>query len=232
MKNKKVIVSMCLKIVIVVMAFLGIASNMFTTGEYMIGHLSFLFFTIQSNFLMALVAIVLIVFDIIKLKGIKKELPRWLYYLKFAATTAVILTLIVFWAFLAWTMEPSYLYSVGNLTLHTIVPIVAVVEYIIFTNDYKTTKFGLASSLIFPLAYFVFAVILMAANVSFGPDMQAPYFFLDYKKNGWFKISNGNIGVVYWVIIILIIFYLLAFGIDRLHKIAIKRKSLKEIEHD
>lgn len=227
MENKKVITAICLRIGIVILAFLGIAFNIFTKGEYMIGRLSFLFFTIQSNFLVAIVAVVLIVFDIFKLKGSKKDLPRWFYYLKFAATTAISLTFIVFWTLLAWVMKPSYLYSVSNLTLHTIVPIVAVIDYILFTKDYKITKFGLASSLIFPLAYFVFAVILIAFEVSFGPDMQAPYFFIDYKKNGWFKISNGQIGVFYWVMIILIIFYLIAFGIDKIHKMVIQKNTLK-----
>lgn len=227
MENKKVIISICLKIVIVILAFLGIAFNIFTKGEYMIGRLSFLFFTIQSNFLIAIVALFLIVFDILKLKGVKKDLPRWLSYLKFAATSAISLTFIVFWTLLAWVMKPSYLYSVSNLTLHTFVPIIAVIDYILFTIDYKTTKFGLASSLIFPLAYFVFAVILIAFEVSFGPDMQAPYFFLDYKKNGWFKISNGQIGVFYWVMLILIIFYVIAFGIDKVHKMVIQKNTLK-----
>lgn len=70
-------------------------------------------------------------------------------------------------------------------------------------------------------------MILSTANVRFVDGAKVPYFFLDYEKYGWFEIGDGNIGVFYWVIIILIIVYLIGISINFLHQFIQKKQKLK-----
>lgn len=213
-KNKKVI-SLILKSLIIVIALAGVIKGAIETGPKV-----FLYFTQLSNVLAIIVAAIFIYFDINELREKEVKIHRFMYYLKFAATVGVALTFIVFWALLAKDEPISYLLSFNNISLHTLAPILMIVEYILFTEDYQVTKKSMTSALIPPLAYFIFAMVLMAFNVTFGGNQTAPYFFLDYKNSGWFGFSDG-LGVFYWIIIVLGIIYLLALFINFLHKLRI-----------
>jgi len=219
MTKKKTMVSLSIKSVLVIVAFTGIIKGLVETGPRV-----FLFFTQLSNLFVALVSLVLITFDINKLSKDNKTIPNWLNYLKFSATIGITLTFIVFWALLAKDESASYLRSFNNLSLHTIVPILAITEYVLFTKDFGLTKKGMTTALIPPLAYFIFAMILMAFNVSFGDGKVAPYFFLNYKELGWFGFSGG-LGVFYWIIIVLSIIYVLAYVVSLLHNIRLKQQK-------
>ena len=56
---------------------------------------SFRYFTIQSNLLAALVALIYIIFKCIPAGKSCEKLPAWLYLLKLASTTAVAFTMFI-----------------------------------------------------------------------------------------------------------------------------------------
>lgn len=227
MNNKKIIISIVLKITAIILIVVGVCLNIFGGQEFMAGSKSLLYFTIQSNILAAILCSIGVIFDFKRLKNDSAVHNKVFNYFQLVATTGVTLTLIVFWALLAQSMPPSYLYSVSNLALHTLGPLLVLLDYIFFTKNFKPSKKMLMVVWTFPLVYFAFAMILSLSSVDFGYGMRVPYFFLDYKELGWFNISNGNIGVFYWVIIILIIVYLIGLGIDSLNQLYMKRSSSK-----
>lgn len=226
MNKKALYLSLTLKLVAFVLMIFGVIANMSGTGDFMAGGKSLFYFTIQSNIVAAIVSLIGVIFDLQKLKGKTIKPSVWFDYLKFIATIGVTLTFIIFWGLLAARMPLFYLYSFSNLTLHTFGPLLVVIEYIFFTSTFKPNKKTLTVAWLFPLFYFIFAMILSLFNVDFGYDMKVPYFFLDYHKLGWFKIANGNIGVIYWVLIILVIIYLIAWGIDRINQLRNKAKKV------
>ncbi len=225
--NKKVLViSLVIKSLAVILMVLGVILNIFNSGDFMAGSKSLLYFTIQSNILASLISIISIVFDIQKFRGKEVVESSVFNYFKLVATTGVTLTLIVFWAILASLMPGEYLYSIPNLTLHTFGPMLVILDYVLFTFDFKPNKKMIMIVWSFPLFYFIFVMILSLFNVSFGYEMSVPYFFLDYKNLGWFKITNSGIGVFYWVIIILFLVYGIGYGINALNQISAKRIKL------
>lgn len=225
MNKKGTVIAIIIKSVAIVLIVIGVLLNFFQNGDFMAGSKSLLYFTIQSNILAAIISAVGIFFDVQKLRGKQRPSNDIFNYFKLVATTGVTLTLIVFWTLLTSMVPPSYLYSVSNLTLHTLVPILVLLDYIFFTDNFKPKKRMIAITWSFPLFYFAFAMILSLFEVQFSSGTHVPYFFLDYEKYGWFKISSDAIGVFYWVVIILILVYAIGFGVHSLNQVRTKYKK-------
>lgn len=230
MKKKELIISLVLKLGVAILVFIAIIIDLVKVKE--IHNLKY--FTQLSNIFAAIVALIYVVYDILELKGKKIKAPKWLNYVKLAATVGVTLTFVVFWTLLSWNplLPKGYLYSYKNLSLHTFGPLLMITNYIMFTDEYYPTLKRMATSLIPPILYFVFASILIAKNITFGDEIKAPYFFLDYKEYGWFQINKNGIGVFYWVIIMIIIVYGLTLALTGLYRLCIKKKEPKVISQE
>lgn len=189
-----------LQIAIILMVIAGVI------GQYLSGILvdrgwsSMLFYTTQSNLLMAATFVALLIYD---LKG--KETPRFIVIFEHIAVSATTLTFLVFALFLGPYIEKAgYFYSLQNLTLHNLVPILSIVMYLIGKN--KGGKHIILFALISGFSYLAFAYILYFFHVPFG-RFDFPYFFMDFKTYGWFRIDGINFGVVYWWITIAFLLY-------------------------
>lgn len=226
MKKKQTLIAIILKSVAIILMLTGVILTTFNRSDFMAGIKSLFYFTIQSNILASIICAISLVFDIRRLQGKEVVVPKIFNYFKLVATTGLSLTLIVFWTLLSFQMEVSYLYSVSNLTLHTFGPLLVLLDYIFFTLDFKPKKRMIMVTWVFPLLYLVFAMILSVSSVTFSDGNHVPYFFLDYKLFGWFKISNGNIGVFYWLLIVLVLLYGIGYGVYELNQLATKRKKL------
>ncbi|MBQ7579088.1 MAG: hypothetical protein IJT25_00955, partial [Clostridia bacterium] len=79
----------------------------------------FKFFTVQSNVLAGVVAIVYIIYLITQNKT-KKQMPLFVYILKFIVTIDLIITFLVVALFLGFIVEEGYfsLYTNANLFFH------------------------------------------------------------------------------------------------------------------
>lgn len=228
MNKKEVIISVVLKSVAIILMVTGVLLNLFQGGDFMAGAGSLFYFTIQSNILASIICAVGLIFDIQKLLG-KKVVSNKVYnYFKLVSTTGVTLTFLVFWSLLTFMVPTSYLYSIPNLTLHTFGPILVLLDYIFFTEDFKIKKRMIMITWVFPLLYLVFAMILSISGVEFHGGAHVPYFFLDYETYGWFKISSNGIGVFYWIIIVLILVYGIGIGIYALNRLRMKRRKISE----
>jgi hypothetical protein len=80
-------------------------------------------------------------------------------------------------------------------------------------------------SIVPPLCYFAFAMLLGAFNVDFGRGEPFPYFFLNFKTEaGLFGFVDGDLpqfGSMYWIILILC----MILGLSALYSLKYKKNK-------
>ena len=147
--------------------------------------------------------------------------------LKFVGLLAILLTFFVYNIMLAPT-KPAYInFSIFSISLHVFMPILYVVDWILFYDKQTNWKYPLFT-VIFPLAYVVF-VFAHAACFGFdssisnfagtGPHIY-PYFFLNIDK-----IGVG--GVLTWIGILAVAFIALGYLMYGVDKLLLKKRNNK-----
>ena len=197
----KVIAKIAIKATLVVVGILGI---IFTaqSSAFMGGASVFFFFTVQSNIFIIAMALVFLINEILLLRSKKSFINQTLLYIKYVATVAITITVIVFFTMLAPLMGIDYLVSFNNLSLHAIVPILAIVDFFLFDTDINLTYPKSLISTIAPISYVVFVYVGSIFKLQYGENLYYPYFFLDFEKNGFF--FEKGFGVILWIIILLV----------------------------
>lgn len=229
MKQKKIglLFSILIKTLIIVFCVLGVAST--ATGEGYMAQKLFLYFTVQSNIWIAVISLIFLIIDIIKLKKPNLQIPNILYLIKFMFTVAITLTFLVFSVMLTPTLIVQgtgwYLRTLENICLHNIVPILAIIDFCLYDYKFVTKKSTFVWGITMPLYYLCFALISSFSGADFGDGAKVPYFFLDYQANGWFNLGNGKFGVIYWLIVILILVIVISLVL-----VWIKNKINKKVQ--
>lgn len=210
--TKSLIWSIVIKTLIVAFCVLGVVFT--AKGDNYMAQKLFLYFTIQSNICIALISLVFIVFDIIKFKKPNFVVPNLFYIIKFVFTVAITLTFIVFSLMLTPELiiidQASYLITLENICLHNLCPILAIVDFFVF-DKIVFKKHTFVYGIFMPLYYLIFSLICSLIGIDFGDGLFMPYFFLDYKENGWFRLGGGKVGVAYWIVILLLVLLGLGF---------------------
>ena len=208
LSNNKKVITILLKIVVILSALVGtIISAMASADAFMGGHRVFMYFTIQSNLLIALVSLIGLCYILLK-----KEVNKILYVIKFVSTISITLTGFVFCFVLAPTMENSA-WNLANILTHVIVPVAAIVDFFIVGDSTKYQKNDVWLVIIPPLLYAIYAGIGYALKWEFLPNTYYPYFFLNWgSKAGAFGFSNELpfVGVFWWIILLLL--FLIGLG--------------------
>lgn len=207
--EKQFLPSLLVKALLLLVALLG------QWGSYSLGSLGagiLMYFTNQSNLLMSLVTAACIMG---LLMG--RALPRWMWTLKYVATVAVTLTYVGFHLLLMPMLWRSghgdYYWSLSNMGVHVLAPLLAVLDWALFTPPSRARRVRTAQGLLMPLYYFGFYLVCSALGARFGAGDRAPYFFLDYHKLGWLRIGKGGMGVAYYIALIALLVLLLGQGI-------------------
>lgn len=190
-----------LNILTVIFGICGLGFTIFSEGFMNSG--TFLYYTVQSNILAMLTAVVMVIFEYRKLKGF--EIPKAIQSLRLLSAIAITLTFLVFSIMLTPQMiaegNGAYLTSPGNVFVHNLTPICAIVDWLVFGSAKKMRKSNAYCGMIPAIIYVIFAYICVACGIRFSGNV-VPYFFLDFQTYGWFAIKNGGIGVIYWIIIL------------------------------
>lgn len=138
-------------------------------------------------------------------------------FLKFIGVLAILLTFLVFNFLLAGQpdRDPQANWRVASICFHVILPIMYVLDWVLFYEHKKVRWFYPLASVIFPVLYVVF-VYVRAAILNFNPEAPYiyPYFFLNLE-------TQGIAGVAKWVVILFAGFIALGYifyGIDKLIK--------------
>lgn len=164
-KNTKI--SIIINIVIV---FLTIIASiiMFTGFKFMYGYETVLestkigmlrFFTVESNMLMGIVALIFAINEIKLMKEKIADIPTKIYILKLMATTAVGLTFFVVFAYLGPISTggiPSMLMN-SNLFFHLVIPILSIINFAFFEKTDKLKLryviYGLIPTFLYEIYY-------------------------------------------------------------------------------
>jgi hypothetical protein len=199
MLNKIIRISLLSSLIIV--GVLGIVLTALSI-DFMGGAAVFLYFTVQSNIFIILMALITLVDEVVSIFTKKSFMNQVLLYIKFSATIAITITFIVFFTMLAPLLGPDYLLSFNNFSLHAIVPIIAIVDFILFDTkinlSYPKSLFGCIP----PLCYMVFVYVGVPLKFQYGENIKFPYFFLDYDTNGFF--FEKGLGIMFWIFVLLI----------------------------
>ncbi len=102
----------------------------------------------------------------------------------------------------------------GSLCLHMITPVLALLDFILFDYNYKSTGIHSVYAVIPPLGYVGLIIILASTGMRWSHGMSAPYNFLNFGAEvGWFGFdlstmnsSSLGIGVAYMIIVLVLIF--------------------------
>ena len=215
--NKKII-GIIIKLLLVISSVYGIIKTYFSP-------LSFTYFTTLSNIFITLMVFIVLIKDIYYVIT-KKEIKynNLIYIVKFLATISITLTFFVFLTILAPTLGGGILNAylgngAGSLFVHFITPILAVIDFLVFDDEYKPKKRHAIYAVIPPLLYVLFVVIASENGLRWG-TMPAPYNFLNYKAStGWFGFDLSligwetlGIGVFYMLVILSVIFILIGMA--------------------
>lgn len=181
------------------------------------------FFTNLSNIFVDFIMLVFVAQDIQMLKsGGKAPLSNGWYVTKFLATTSITLTFLVYLLILAPTNKNGMLYAyfskgAGSFCVHFVTPVLAIVDFLLYDYRMESGTKHIFFSVIPPLCYVGFVIILSAFGMRWYDTMYAPYNFLNFgAATGWFgfdlsQMSSESlgIGVFYMIIVLLVIFLLL-----------------------
>lgn len=142
---------------------------------------AFAFFTIQSNLLVGLAALLL---------ALRFERPSTAFaVLRLSGLVAITITGVVFHAVLAQTLDLKSWDAVGNELVHTVVPVMAIVGWLL-TGPRKLVSARIAwLSLIFPVCWLAFTLIRGALVRWY------PYPFIDVTQLGYGRAAANCVWV-------------------------------------
>lgn len=127
------------------------------------GWVAFRYFTVLSNVLMAIAALIFIVFNVKNAFNDTYEFPRWVLYVKYVSTVAVTVTFVTCVVFLGPIVMPLVGYSFfdlfvnENFFMHFFTPAFAIVTCICFERikefKFVETLYGLIPTVVYSLVY-------------------------------------------------------------------------------
>lgn len=181
--NKRFIVSFILNIITFLLVLTGtIVMASVRSEELAANNLSvFKYFTFQSNIFMGCVAIVYAYYQFLIIKKKRDKIPHVLTIFNLVATSAVALTFVIVVAFLGPGYGYDKMYKNANLFFHLLVPVVAMINFIIFTKNEKysfvQTLYTIVPSFLYGTVYF----IVVASQNAYG-DINIDFYF--FGKDG------------------------------------------------
>ncbi len=142
--------------------------------------------------------------------GTQARFARWVGVLRFALAAGILLTFTVFSLLLTPMLNRSYLLSADNLLVHNAVPLLAALDYMLFDEGLEDGQPRIGWAYALPAAYFVLTLVLMQSGVRYAGGASAPYYFLNVRTLGWFGVKRGQLGVLWWVVILCLLHWVLA----------------------
>ena len=143
---------------------------------------------------------------------------------KFMCMIMIAVTFLVYNILLAKDKTATeYFTSLNNLIMHLILPVMFIIDWVLFYEHGKTKWSYPLLSLIMPLIYVAFILIRSAIVNHETTSVVYPYFFLNVSKLGW-----G--GFFMWLFILIAIFVVIGYAIyllDHLQEVKAKIAALK-----
>lgn len=171
-----------------------------------VGNDSYKYFTTDSNILVAIAALIMLVFNVVRLFKPDAVMPKWVSVLKYAGTAAVALTMMTVLLFLGpfaaikGGLQGYLSMFAGNiLVLHLTTPLLAIISFIFFERD---NEFSLGDCLIASLPAYIYGIVYFTMVVCLKV------------WTDWYSFTFG--GKYYMIPVSLIVMFLAASGISAL----------------
>ena len=200
------------------LGILGIIAS-FGTFNYVFRPDFYVHFTNLSNYFCIIIMFIELVETI---KKDKNEYVTKVPLLKFIGLLAILLTFIIFNFMLAGDREPELNFYINSVLFHIVLPIMYLIDWILF-YEHKKIKWNYPLiSVTFPVIYAIF-IFTRAWILDFNPKAPYiyPYFFLNLDE-------LGITGVIKWIGILSIVFIVLGYIMYGLDKILVKKKKSKK----
>lgn len=221
--NKQKIISLVLKALVIVSVIVGVFQSWYAgRNAFMGGSSVFMYFTIQSNIAVGIIALIGLV-----LLLRKTIITQTWYLIKFVGTVSITLTGIVFCFVLAPTMGNAA-WNVQNILTHVIVPVAFVVDFFVTSNQSELKKSSVLYVILPPLVYAIYAGIGYVCNWQFAPGYNYPYFFLNWgSPAGALKFTSEFpfMGCLWWIFVLLIFLIAVAYGYLKIVDLIKKQKN-------
>ncbi|MFV0361729.1 MAG: hypothetical protein ACK5LL_01380 [Suipraeoptans sp.] len=186
--------SLIYRIFVLLFIFWGISDNINFFNPFYIAR-KMMYFTMQSSLLALALMSVLIIRTIMDIKNTgTKGSSAYYPIVEKCCIVNLLLTATIYWMVLLpdkFTMgHKVYMASFENLSVHVFIPLLILLDYIMFCTPVKNRYLSVYVSLIYPTFYGVLAVIVSFTGLVFrispkdkGP-VYFPYNFLDYSREG------------------------------------------------
>lgn len=139
--------------------------------------------------------------------------------MRFVLTAGILVTFFVYNGLLAPALlragRAGQLLSPASLLAHSVVPLLALADFWLFRYRFVPARHDWLAGCLMPALYLAYALGVSLTGGRFG-GRRAPYFFLDYRANGWFRL-DGRIGTAYWCLMILAFVLLMSRGMLWVH---------------
>lgn len=209
MSSRKV--QLIYRFILFLLLLIGLASNLITS--LFNGFQTYAYYTFQSN----IICFIIIVFQ---LSDTISSLRRHQYYedsekfvrIQFLACIWITITCLVYNILLGNPLTPLYwTKNLHNPLLHLIVPILFVLDFLLFSARREISKWLPLSAVVFPYLYITFIIIrVRIIDFIYNPIpsyvVKYPYFFLDVSKIGY-------IGVIKWTGILTVLFLVFSYAL-------------------
>lgn len=170
----------------------------------------FSLFTVDSNILLGICSVIILVYEFLLLKGKIEKIPLFAFILKYIATSAVALTFLTILLVFVPMMKENFwqMYTNNNLFFHLICPVIAIVSLLVAEHTselkFKHTFFGLAPAGIYAIYYSINVLIHMNPDGTVDTKYD-PYYFA---QNGWGGIIFSFVGMLVFAYIISFLLFL------------------------
>lgn len=207
MINMKNNFSVIYKIIIVIIGSFAVTLGFFP-NNFKFDIETAYYFTYQSNILV----IIYFIMDIVNIFNKKETFyPR----LKGAVTMSITVTFLVYHFLLSPTSgELKGLDYIRNLLVHYIVPIMTIIDYIIFDIKGFYKIIDPLLWLLIPFIYFTFILIRAKIGKPFSDGSYYPYFFVDIDKYGLKTVMKN----VFFITLFFAVLGYVEYFIDKLLK--------------
>lgn len=195
------IVSLFYRTILVTLSFIGV----FLSTKLLEGTFNtdmFIYYTSLSNILCLVFLIILVVHNLKQvLKGETKGHYDGFIRFKGACTMAITVTFLVYAFLLAPTEQPQHIFTLQNLLVHYIVPLLILLDFFIFDEKKKVKVLDPIIWVAIPYIYLAYALI---RSVIVGPNghVQYPYFFINVAEYGVGGVALWVLGLTAFFVVL------------------------------
>ncbi|MCR5157161.1 MAG: Pr6Pr family membrane protein [Butyrivibrio sp.] len=222
-------ISTILKLIVIVSAVVGTFISAYAgRHSFMGGSRVFMYFTIQSNILIAVVSCIGLF--LMNRSGAgsasRNSLKVW-HVIKFVSTISITLTGVVFGVVLAPTLGANA-WNFQNTLTHLVVPVAAVIDFFVIAPGAGISRKNVFYVIIPPILYAIYAGIGYIQGWEFADGITYPYFFLNWgSPAGAFGFTSDLpfMGTAWWILLLLVFLIVIGYGylaladlIDKLRK--------------